>query len=201
MKYIYSSLIKFFKIYEFICDKIESFFYKKSMASCGKNVRLKPKSSIYYGVENLTIGNDVSIPRFAHIFCTDARLTIGNKVIFGPSPTIVTGNHPIDVLGKFIFDSLEKFPENDKEVIIEDDVWVGANVTILMGVRIGRGSVIAAGSVVNKSCPPYSIVGGIPSKILKFRFTIDEIIKHELILYSLESRLKIEDLEKSRMIN
>lgn len=196
--YIYSSLIKLSKSYEFICDKIVSFFYKKSMISCGKNVTLKPKTSIYYGLENLTIGNYVSIPRFAHIFCTDARLTIGNKVIFGPSPTIVTGNHPIDVLGKFIFDSLDKFPENDKEVIIEDDVWVGANVTILMGVTIGRGSVIAAGSVVNKSSPPYSIVGGIPSKILKFRFTIDEIIKHELILYPLENRLKIEDLEKSR---
>ena len=177
-KYIYSILIKLSMLYEFICDKIVSFLYKKSMISCGKNVKLKPKSSIYYGLENLTIGNDVRIPRYAHIFCTDARLTIGNKVIFGPSPTIVTGNHPIDVLGKFIFDSLVKFPENDKEVIIEDDVWVGANVTILMGVIIGRGSVVAAGAVVSKSCPPYSIIGGIPAKVLKYRFSIDEIIKH-----------------------
>ena len=199
-KYIYSILIKLSKLYEFTCDKIVSFLYKKSMISCGKNVTLKPKSSIYYGLENLTIGNDVSIPRYAHIFCTDARLTIGNKVIFGPSPTIVTGNHPTDVLGKFIFDSLKKSPENDKEVIIEDDVWVGANVTILMGVTIGRGSVIAAGSVVNKSCPPYSIIGGIPSKILKFRFSIDEIIKNELILYPLKNRLKREELENTRLL-
>ena len=60
---------------------------------------------------------------------------------------------------------------------------VGCNVTILKGVTIGRGSVVAAGAVVTKSCPPYSIIGGVPAKIIKQRFTIDEIVKHEEILY------------------
>jgi acetyltransferase-like isoleucine patch superfamily enzyme len=87
------------------------------------------------------------------------------------------------VIGKYIVDSHEKLSENDKEVIIEDDIWVGANVTMLMGVTIGRGSVNVAGSVVNKSCPPYSLIGGIPAKILKYRFTIDEIVEHEKKLY------------------
>lgn len=193
-------LINLFRLSEYIKDKIASYFYKKKMIFCGRNVRLKPSTSVYFGLENLSIGNDVSIPRFAHIFCTEAPLTIGNKVVFGPAPIIVTGNHRIDVVGKFIVDSIEKLPENDKEVIIKDDVWVGANVTILMGVIIGRGSVIAAGCVVNKSCPPYSIIGGIPSKVLKFRFTIEEIINHELILYPLEKRLKKDELEKIRIL-
>ncbi|WP_395050186.1 acyltransferase [Flavobacterium sp.] len=193
-------LINLFRLSEYIKDKIASYFYKKKMIFCGRNVRLKPSTSVYFGLENLSIGNDVSIPRFAHIFCTEAPLTIGNKVVFGPAPIIVTGNHRIDVVGKFIVDSIEKLPENDKEVIIEDDVWVGANVTILMGVIIGRGSVIAAGCVVNKSCPPYSIIGGIPSKVLKFRFTVNEIINHELILYPMEKRLKKDELEKTRRL-
>lgn len=51
-------------------------------------------------------------------------------------------------------DSHEKLPENDAPVIIEDEVWCGANVTILKGVTIGRGSVVAAGAIVTKSCPP-----------------------------------------------
>lgn len=73
-------------------------------------------------------------------------------------------------------------PENDKDVIIEDGVWVGCNVTILKGVHIGKGSVIAAGSIVTKDVPPYSIVGGNPAKVIKFRFTEEQIKEHERIL-------------------
>ena len=58
------------------------------------------------------------------------------------------------------------------------------NSTILKGVTIGRGCIVAAGAVVNKSTPPYSIVGGVPAKVLKMRFTEEEIIEHERILYS-----------------
>ena len=111
------------------------------------------------------------------------------------APTIVTGNHRIDVIGKPIIDVYDKLPENDEPVIIEDDVWIGANVTILKGVTIGRGAVIAAGSVVNTCVSAYSISGGVISRHLKFRFTIDEIIEHEKILYSEDQRYTREQLE------
>ena len=78
---------------------------------------------------------------------------------------------------------------------VEDDVWAGANITILKGVTIGRGSVIAAGAIVTKSCPPYSIIGGVPAKVLKYRFTADEVLRHESLLYSPEKRLTKEQLE------
>ena len=103
-------------------------------------------------------------------------------MIFGPHPTIITGDHRTDVIGKYIMDSKEKLPENDAPVIIEDDVWTGANVTILKGVTIGRGSVIAAGAVVTKSFPPYSIIGGVPAKLIKMRFTPEEIEEHERLI-------------------
>ena len=130
----------------------------------------------------MTVGDYTSIPKGATFYCTEASLAIGKKVIFGPHPTIITGDHRIDVIGKYIMDSTEKLPENDAPVVIEDDVWTGANVTILKGVTIGRGSVIAAGAVVTKSFPPYSIIGGVPAKLLKMRFTPDEIEKHERLL-------------------
>ena len=95
-------------------------------------------------------------------------------------------------------DSHDKLPENDAPVTIEDDVWAGCNVTILKGVTIGRGSVIAAGAVVTKSCPPYSKIGGVPAKILKFRFTVDEVIEHEKALYPKSQRLSREMLERQR---
>lgn len=166
------------------------------MKSCGSNVSMHPSTSVYFGLENMSCGNNVSIPRYAHIFCTEAPLTIGNNVIFGPSPTIVTGDHRIDVIGKPIFLSYEKLPENDAPVTIKDDVWIGANVTILKGSTIERGCVIAAGAVVNSSLSPYCIYGGVPCRFLKQRFTIDQILEHERILYPEDERFTREELEK-----
>lgn len=67
-------------------------------------------------------------------------------------------------------------------MVVEDGCWIGANVTILKGVTIGRGSVVAAGAVVTRSCPPYSIIGGVPARVIKPRFTAEEIAKHESLL-------------------
>lgn len=172
------------------------------MKHCGKGVYLRPTCSDLKGLWNMSIGDGSSIPKGSVFYCTEAPLTIGKKVIFGPHPTIITGDHRIDVVGKFIIDSHEKLPQNDLPVIIEDDVWTGANVTILKGVTIGRGSVIAAGAVVTKTCPPYSIIGGIPAKILKYRFSIDEILNHEKKLYPQNERFSKEELIKQRkMLN
>lgn len=190
----------FFKVlfngWEYMKDTLMSMYLKHKMISCGKNVSLHPSTSMYSGVENITLGNNVSIPRFSHIFCSRASLTIGNNVIFGPAPTIVTGDHIINVIGIPMFLYRKNGPEGDLPVIIEDDVWVGANVTILKGVTIGRGSVIAAGGVVNKSTPPYSISGGVPAKTISFRFTIDEILEHEKVLYPESERYTRGELEQ-----
>lgn len=58
---------------------------------------------------------------------------------------------------------------NKAEIIVEEDVWIGANVTVLKGVHIGQGAVIAAGAVVNKDIPDYTIAGGVPAKVIKYR--------------------------------
>ena len=151
------------------------------MKSCGNGVYLRPMSSDFKGLENLSIGDGTSIPKGATFYCTKAPLTIGKKVIFGPKPTIITGDHRIDIQGKYIIDITddEKLPENDQPVTIEDGCWIGANVTILKGVTIGHDSVVAAGSVVTKSCEPYSIIGGVPAKLIRRRFTDEEMKENE----------------------
>ena len=185
--------------FSFLWDKLWAQVYKHSMKHCGRDVYLRPMSSDLKGLWNLSIGDGSSIPKGSVFYCTEAPLTIGKKVIFGPNPTIITGDHRIDFIGRFIMDSNDKLPENDAPVTVEDDVWAGANITILKGVTIGRGSVIAAGAVVTKSCPPYSIIGGVPAKILKFRFTVDEVLEHEKALYSESQRLSREELERQRV--
>ena len=172
----------------YLWDMMWAPVWKRAMRHCGRGVYLRPMSSDIKGVRNLSVGDGTSIPKGATLYCTDAPLTIGRQVIFGPRPTIITGDHRTDLIGKYIIDvtTEEKLPENVQPVVIEDDVRCGANVTILKGVTIGRGSIVAAGAVVTQSFPPYSVVGGVPAKLLKMRFTPEEIVEHEKMLYKLE---------------
>lgn len=72
----------------------------------------------------------------------------------------------------------EKLPDNDKDVVFEGDNWIGANAIILKGVTVGKGSVVSAGAVVTHDVPPYAIVGGVPAKVIKYRFSNDEVAEH-----------------------
>ena len=126
-----------------------------------------------------------------------AKIIIKGNCAIAHHLSIHTGNHA-RLLGKYVTDitKANKPKGYDHDVIIEKDVWIGANVTILEGVTVGRGATIAAGAVVNKDVPPYSIVGGIPAKVIKFYWTIDQILEHEKTLYPEHERLQREDLEK-----
>lgn len=110
---------------------------------------------------------------------------------------VVTGNHAM-VLGRFYrtITESEKPKGWDNDVVVEEDVWIGCNVTLLSGVTVGRGCTIAAGAVVAKSTPPYAVIGGVPAKFIKFKWTIDEILEHEAALYPEEARFSREELEE-----
>lgn len=129
-------------------------------------------------------GHHVHIGPHASFMASIAHIYIGNYVVFGPNVTIRGGDHRIDLIGKHIYEigEEEKLQENDKDVVIDDGVWCGCNVTILKGCHIGKGAVIAAGAVVTKDVPPYAIVGGNPAKVIKYRFTDEQISEHERIL-------------------
>ena len=169
-------------------NRFLSFFYKKMLRGCGSNVRFSALTSDFT-YRNLTIGNDVYIGPHALFLCTESQIFIGNKVLFGPHVTIIGGDHRITDVGRFIYDVLDKHPEDDQDVHIEDDVWIGTNTTLLKGVTVGRGAVVAAGALVTKDVPPYAIVGGVPAKVLKYRFTPEQIQEHERQLYAEDKRL------------
>jgi len=137
----------------------------------GKNITIGKNSDITY--RNVELGNNVSIGRYTLLMCTRAKIIIGDHVMLGPRVTMITGGHRMDVFGKFIDEigNDDKLPENDQDIVLEGDNWIGAGAYILKGVTIGRSSVVAAGAVVTKDVEPYSIVGGIPAKLIKKRFT------------------------------
>jgi acetyltransferase-like isoleucine patch superfamily enzyme len=92
-------------------------------------------------------------------------LTIGNNVLIASHCTIVPVNHTFSDPAR----PIQEQAETRQGIRIEDDVWIASHVTILDGVTVGRGAVIAAGAVVTKDVPPYAIVGGVPAKVLKDR--------------------------------
>ena len=106
------------------------------------------------GIRNFHVAENVGIGPGSTIYCTSAKITIDRHFMAGPNLTIMTGDHDWQV-GRFI-DSIgekEKNPERDGDVHIEQDVWIGANVTILKGVTIGESSIVGARSVVTKNVP------------------------------------------------
>lgn len=180
-----------------MCLLIGGVFYRlyvlKSLYM-NEQVYKKTRAKILYpyfinGIDNLECGESVSIGVGATLFCTRSKIIIKGHFVSGPHLTIIAGDH-MPIVGRY----LDSVSDNDKDlydkghlfdqdVIIEEDVWAGANVTILKGVTIGRGCIIAAGAVVTKDMPPYSIVGGIPAKVLKKRWSEEQIAEHEFKCY------------------
>lgn len=161
-------------------NKIYIPLYRKKFATCGTNVVFSPFDSIFT-YQNIYLGNYVNIGYHADMVATRSKIVIGDHVIFGPHVSIRGGDHRTDMIGQYVDmvgDDM-KLMENDQDVVFEGDNWIGMNATILKGVTIGRGCIVAAGAVVNKSTQPYSIVGGVPAKVLKMRFSESQIKEHE----------------------
>ena len=146
--------------------------------------------------KNIYIYSDGAIGN-ATISALNAKFIVKKGCSIACGLNVQTGNHARKT-GIFVSDIKEESKPKgyDHDVIIEEDVWIGSNVTLLSGVNIGRGTTVAAGAVVTKSTPPYCIVGGIPARVLKFYWTIDQIIEHESILYPKEERYTREQLEE-----
>lgn len=168
---------------------------KKDFGYIGKNVTLTPPIC-FLRKENIYLHDNTNIAANSYISAYNAKFTIKKNCAIAEGLTVHTGNHA-RIQGMFVTDITEanKPKGYDKDVIIEEDCWIGCNVTILSGVVIGRGCTIAAGAVVNKSIPPYCIAGGVPAKVIKMNWSVDEILQHEEKLYPESSRYTREELE------
>jgi acetyltransferase-like isoleucine patch superfamily enzyme len=140
----------------------------------GKNVHICWSTSIWSPNRKIRLGNNVGIGLNCII---NSDLTIGNDVMIAGNVGLVSRNaHRYDVVGTSMFQS----PRGDRgQIVIEDDVWIGFGSIILSGVRIGRGTIIAAGAVVHQDVPPYSIFVPCKGSVIRNRFSRAQIELHE----------------------
>ncbi len=134
---------------------VRRFFYKMSGVKIGKGSTIHTKAN-FYDPRNVTIGEDSVVGEGA-VLDGRARLIIGDHVDMASEVMVYNSQHDIND---------DNFSAINRDVIIEDYVFVGPRSIILPGVKIGRGAIVAAGAVVTKDVPPYAIVAGVPAKVI-----------------------------------
>lgn len=145
---------------------IVNYLYGIHKAQIGHNTNIRP-TVILREPRNIIIGshcefNNNSVLNGGR---NAAKLRIGNYVLVGPNVAFYVSNH--NTLNSGI--PIKEQGYQEKDIIIEDDVWIGANSVITSGVHIGTGAIIGAGSVVTRDIPPYCIAVGAPAKVIKHR--------------------------------
>jgi acetyltransferase-like isoleucine patch superfamily enzyme len=177
-----------------LIKKIILFLFKNTIwkrYGFGKNFHAG-RGVVFWAKNHIRIGDNFYIGRYSQIEC---NATIGNNVIIGNNVAFVGKyDHNYSQIGvpvrraSQIRDDDYNWHGINSKVIVEDDVWIGYGAIVMSGVVIKKGSIVAAGSVVTKNVESYSIVGGTPAKHIKYRFSIQEIEKHEEELKKYKSK-------------
>lgn len=147
--------------YPFKYNKIKLRFLKSKFKFLGKRSYIDFPVRIE-GIENVYVGDDVVINSFVHIWGRGG-VHIGDRVLIAAHTAITSLTHD------YTHECMRFAPIIASPIIIEDDVWIGSNVVIMPGIKIGEGSVIGAGSIVTKNIPPFCIAVGNPAKVIKQR--------------------------------
>ena len=141
-------------------------FMKEMFAECGDNCYIELPFRASWGGHHVHFGNGI-YANFNLTIVDDGHVYVGDKVMFGPNVTVATASHPIEPTLR------ARGLQYNKDVYIGENVWIGAGVIIVPGVRIGKNSVIGGGSVVTKDIPDNVVAVGNPCRVLR------EISEHD----------------------
>lgn len=161
----FGCMISFKAIIRF--EHINDIFIANSVSICANTVIYCTNENNKNGnTSKLIIGENTYIGEMNNIRCAGGKIVIGNKCLISQNVNIIGSNY---TLNREEYIMQQTWDDSKTGVVIEDDVWVGCGSTILPGVKIGKGAIVAAGSIVTKNIESYTIVGGNPAKFLRKR--------------------------------
>lgn len=150
---------------------------------------------LYINPEKVVCADHTRIQPGVCIYDFEGKVIIKKFSAIGAGCTIIPGTH-IPTVGMPQYLSDAHINDKSSDIIIEEDCWVGTHSILLSNCKLGRGCVVGAGALVTKNVPPYAVVGGTPAKIIASRFSTEQILRHEQILYPAEERMSREELEE-----
>lgn len=167
----------------------KAFPSRRDLGLCGKNSILE-NPVFFENPQNVFLAENARIRNYCTIINSQQEKVIIKKYsVIAAGVTIITNSHRSTVnIPQFLLGA-SHINDKSADVTIEEDVWIGANVIILSGVTIGRGAIVGAGAIVTKDVPPYTLVVGIPAKVVAKKFIIKDILRHEMVLYPPSERL------------
>ena len=140
---------------------VKRFLLMWAGAEVARNVRIVSSVRIMIG-GRLKVGEDTWLGHEVLMVGGEADVLIGSRVDIAPRVSFITGSHHLDWSG-----DRAAGKGFSKPIVVEDGAWIGANATVLGGVSIGRCAVVAAGALVNSDVPPYTLVAGVPARIIR----------------------------------
>ena len=140
--------------------RIRGYIYQPFLKKCGRNFQVGVGVKLE-NLHNIKVGNDVYIGHGSWINGVRGEIIFEDQVMLGPFVTMVCGNHALKD-GSYRWHSHQGMP-----IIIGEGTWIAAKGTIVSGITIGKANLVAAGAVVTKNTPPFSVVAGVPAKVIK----------------------------------
>ena len=183
------------RLRNFIFNQFTAFFrntHPNNYGACGKHVDLN--GPLYFDAHQVFLENHTRLQPGIRIISNHGTLHVKRYSAIGANCVIIPGTH-IPSVGLPQYLSTYHVNDKDNDITIEEDCWIGAGSYLLSHCHIGRGAIVAASAVVTKPVPPYAVVGGAPAKIIACRFSIEQILQHESILYPKGQRMERNELE------
>lgn len=180
-------------------DKLFHINHRNEYGYMAKDAYINP-DTIVFNKKNLFMYENTGIPGGAMILNPRSKFIMKRGSFSSYNLCVCPGNH-MALIGKWkhdvtdaMKDELDLEHKYDCDIVVEEDVWIGINVTLLNGAHVGRGCIIGAGCVISSDIPPYAIVVGNPYTIKRFLFTPEQIIEHEKALYPESERFSLDEM-------
>ena len=150
--------------------RLRGWYYSGLLAHAGTSLRVAEQVMIN-SPEHVSVGDNCYIGTGAQLYPWNAPITIGSNVLIAAGVRMITRKHGFANMSH----PMARQGYTNAPIVIEDDVWIGFGAVILPGVTVGRGSIVGSNAVVTRSVEPYSIVGGVPARLIRRRAQVQEI--------------------------